>query len=197
MLTSTLGVSGLRGSFSEEAALAYTKKAGIKPSLVYLLDMEGVLAALERGDIGLGILPVVNLQGGLVNQAFEAMGKHLFTVVDTLWLEVRQCLLALPKTTATQITSIASHPQGLAQCQHYLNKTFKDIELIACCDTAKAASDLAERRLSSTTAVIAPKDCAQMYGLELMAQNIQDMTPNLTAFIVVMALQEEVYHARN
>lgn len=184
-MTILLGVSGDVGSFSEEAALLYTKQKNITASLVYLIDMEGVLAAIERGEIELGILPVVNLQGGLVKPAFQAMGKHLFTHIDELWLHVQQCLLVLPGTKSHQITSIVSHPQGIAQCFQYLQKKFKEIERIEWCDTAKAAKDLAEGNLGRGTAVIAPERCAEVYGLEVMARNIQDSDRNLTAFILV------------
>lgn len=184
-MTTKFGVSGDLGSFSEEAALLYAKRAGINPDLVYLIDMESVLAAIDSGDIALGIIPVVNLYGGLVKPAFEAMGKHLFNLIDELWLEVKQCLLVLPGITTNQIKSIVSHPQGLAQCKHYLQKKFKETELIEWCDTAKAAKDLAAGNLLSCNAVIAPERCAQIYGLSTVAKDIQDRSPNLTAFIIV------------
>lgn len=179
------GVSGDVGSFSEEAAMLYAQQQNMTMSLVHLIDMEGVLAAIERKEIELGILPVVNLQGGLVKDAFQAMGKHLFTPIDELWLLVQQCLLVLPGTEYHQITSIVSHPQGLAQCEHYLKKNFKEIERIEWSDTAKAAKDLAEGNLGPGTAVIAPERCAQLYGLEVMASSIEDNKRNLTAFILV------------
>lgn len=195
-MTIILGVSGDRGSFSEEAALLYAKRAGIKVSLSYLIDMEGVLAAIEKGAIDLGILPVVNLYGGLVKPAFEAMSKHLFTLVDELWLEVNQCLLVRPGLTLNNLTGIVSHPQGLAQCKQFLQKEFKELQLIEWCDTAKAASDLVEGKLSWRTAVIAPERCAAIYGLEIMARNIQDCNPNLTAFILVTSIDSSIHHTR-
>ncbi len=164
-----LGVFGEVGSFSEEAALAYAKREGITPSLVYLIDMEGVLAAIENGDLDLGILPVVNLIGGLVRPAFQAMGKHLFLPVDELWLQVHQCLLVLPGTKTHQITSIVSHPQALSQCKHYLQKDFENIERREWSNTAIAAKDLAEGILESGSAVIASARCADIYGLEVLA----------------------------
>ncbi len=180
-----LGVSGDLGSFSEEAALLYAKQNGLTVTLHYLIDMEGVLAALEKQEIELGILPVVNLNGGLVKPALEAMGKHLFRPVDELWFQVNQCLMVLPGTDKLQITRIVSHPQGLAQCRHYLEKEFNTIDCVEWCDTAKAAKDLAEGRLDASCAVIAPERAAQIYGLEVMAKGIQNSNPNLTAFILV------------
>lgn len=179
------GISGDAGSFSEEAALIYAKQTGIAPALVHLLDMEGVLDAIENETIDLGILPVVNLLGGLVRPAFLAMGKHLFTPIDELWHEINQCLLVRPGVRFHQITHIVSHPQGLAQCRRFLQKKFKDTEQIEWIDTAKAAKDLAEGTLPAHAAVIAPARCAQLYGLEIKAADIQDSKPNRTAFILV------------
>lgn len=181
----TMGVFGVVGSFSEEAALAYAKREGITPSLVYLSELDGVLAAVEKGELDLGILPVVNLIGGLVKPAFQAMGKYLFKPFDELWLQVRHCLLVVPGTKADQITHIVSHPQALAQCKLYLQKDFKNIELREWGNTAIAAKDLAEGTLESGSAVIASERCAEIYGLEVIAKNIQDTNPNLTAFILV------------
>ena len=183
-MTTVVGVSGDVGSFSEEAALLYAKQVGIQPSLNYLIDMEGVLAAVGMGKVDLGIFPVVNNLGGLVKPAFAAMGRHLFIPVDEIWLTVHQCLLAQPGILSNEITKVVSHPQALAQCKQYLQNKFNEIELIEWCDTAKAAKDLAAGNLDPSTAVIASEHSAHMYGLQVMAKSIQDSNPNLTAFIV-------------
>lgn len=185
MKTIKMGISGDVGSFSEEAAIDYAKRENIALSPHYLIDMEGVLSALEKGEIEKGILPVVNLLGGLVKPAFLAMGRHSFTPIDELWHKVQQCLLVLPGTRPEQITAIVSHPQGLAQCKHYLARDFKTIPQVEWLDTARAARDLAEGQLEATSAVIAPARAAEVYGLSLMAKNIQDSEKNLTAFIIV------------
>ena len=179
-----MGISGEVGSFSEEASVAYAKRAGIELAPLFLLDMEGVLSALEKGEIEQGIFPVVNLLGGLVKPAFLAMGRHLFHPIDELWHQVNQCLLVRPGITSDQITTIVSHPQGLAQCKHYLAKEFKGIPQLEWLDTAKAAKDLAKGELPSTAAVIAPERSAIVYGLTLLASKIQDSEVNLTAFII-------------
>lgn len=189
-MTTLFGISGDVGSFSEEAALIYAKQKGIDPTLVHLLDMESVLSAIENGAIDLGIVPVVNLLGGLVKPAFQAMGRHLFTPVDELWHEINQCLLVKPGISCHQITHIVSHPQGLAQCRQFLQKQFTDVEQIEWIDTAKAAKDLAEGTLPSHSAVIAPARCAPLYDLEIKAANIQDSHPNRTAFILVKKLND-------
>lgn len=183
--TLTIGVSGDVGSFSEEAALLYCEQKALRPKLEFLIDMEGVLAAVSAGTVGMGIFPVVNIRGGLVKMAFEAMGRYPFTLVDDLWLEVQQCLMARPGTKVSEITQITSHPQALAQCASYLKSEFPKATQTVWEDTAKAAKDLAAGKLPASCAVLAPARSAEVYGLELLARNVQDMKPNLTAFIIV------------
>ena len=185
------GVSGLAGSFSDAAAQRYAEQAGISAQYLYLIDMEGVLNAVEKGLVDLGIFPVVNLRGGLVNMAFTAMGKHLFTPIEELWLEVHQCLLVAPTSTAAAIKKIVSHPQSLRQCREYLQREFPKAVLIEWSDTALAAKDLAEGKLSEDCAVIAPKRAAQLYQLKVLTENIEDQQPNLTAFIIAKSFNAE------
>lgn len=147
--------------------------------------MEGVLQALDRQQADMGIFPVVNSRGGLVQPAFKAMGGHLFRYIDELWLEVYQCLMVKPGVSKKQIKKIATHSQAIAQCERYIRKEFPGAQLIEWEDTAKAARDLAKGVLKKDTAVIAPARSAQIYKLKLLAKGIQDNHPNLTTFIVV------------
>ncbi len=181
----TIALSGLAGSFSEEAALLYAQRQAKEADLVYALDMAGVLTALDERRAEYGIFPVVNSRGGLVREAFVAMGQHLFTLVDELWFEVYQCLMVLPGVVRSDIKKIATHPQAIAQCERYIRREFPNLELIEWADTAKAAEDLRGGMLSRDTAVIAPARSAELYGLDLIAKGIQDQHPNLTTFIIV------------
>jgi prephenate dehydratase len=180
-----IAVSGDAGSFSEEAGLLYAQRNGYKAKIIFSIDMEGVLKAIDHKKADIGIFPVVNSRGGLVQPAFEAMGGHLFKYSDELWLEVFQCLMVKPGVTKKQIKKIATHSQAIAQCERYIRKEFPNAELIEWEDTAKAARDLAKGILKKDTAVIAPARSAQIYGLKLLAKGIQDNHPNLTTFIVV------------
>lgn len=180
-----LGVSGDQGSFSEEAGILYMNREGIEADIIYAIDMDGVLSRLDANEIELGIFPVVNSRGGLVQTAFEAMGRHLFTLISEVWMEVQQCLIALPNTEKKDLTAIATHPQAMSQCERYLKREFPNKKLKDWEDTAKAARDLAAGLLPPTTGVIAPVRAAQLYGLTVLEKGIQDLHPNLTTFIVV------------
>lgn len=180
-----IAVSGDAGSFSEEAGLLYAQREGLEPEIIYAIDTEGVLSRVEKDEVELGIFPVVNSRGGLVQTAFEAMGRHLFAIVSELWMEVHQCLMVSPGVKKEEIKKIATHPQAFSQCERYIKREFPGAQLIDWEDTAKAAKDLSVGILSKGTAVIAPARSAQIYSLELIDKGIQDNHPNLTTFIVV------------
>jgi prephenate dehydratase len=181
----TIGVSGDPASFSEEAALQYAQTAQLTPQLVYLTDMERVLSAVEAGTVDLGLFPVANQRGGLVKQALRAMGNHPFVPIDDFWFDVCQCLMVQRGVQRSHIRQIVSHPQALAQCPAFIRTHLPHAILREWDDTAKAAADLASGQLSSDCAVIAPKRAAALYGLDLVEEGIQDLKPNLTAFVVV------------
>ncbi len=179
-----IGISGARGSFSEEAAGEYCRKEGIaNPEIQYLVSVENVLAGLENGSIELGIFPIENSNGGIVIEAVYGMAKHNFTIQKLFEIDVHQCLLVAQGTNPDQITAITSHDQALKQCRMYLKRKWPGVDIAPYPDTAKAAKDLSEGILPKTTAVIAPKSCAALYGLELLEESIQDLKFNFTTFV--------------
>lgn len=181
----TIAVSGDAGSFSEEAALQYAGQEELEVEIIYVIDMEGVLAAVEEGRCDVGIFPVVNSSAGLVRQAFEAMGRHRFTFVGDFTFDVKQCLLMRKEIPRESIARIVSHPQALAQCGQYCAREFPHVPLQQWADTAKAARDLSMGILDPTTAVIAPVRCAELYNLAILQSGIQDAQPNVTTFVIV------------
>ncbi|MEK7480144.1 MAG: prephenate dehydrogenase/arogenate dehydrogenase family protein [Patescibacteria group bacterium] len=181
-----IGISGAKGSFSEEAAREYAKGAGLKDfSLDYLISVENVLAALEKGDIDLGIFPIANSTGGVVTEAEAAVAKHRFSIRKLFGIDIRQNLLAQKGVSKGEITTIVSHDQALKQCRAYLKKNWPQARLQEYEDTAKAAEDLASGALPSATAVIASYTAAEVYRLEVLEASIQDLTSNFTTFLAV------------
>jgi prephenate dehydratase len=100
-------------------------------------------------------------------------------------MEVRQCLLALPGQDRSGVAQIVSYSQALIQCQRYLAREFPQLPLIEWEDTAAAARDLRAGKISAAAAVIAPRRAAEIYGLQVIEDNIQDVNPNITTFIIV------------
>lgn len=180
-----IGVMGGEGSFSEEAANYYCKKMGIVDyELVYLITAEKVLGDLTGGAVELGIFPIENSNGGIVYEAVYAMAKYNFNIKQMFEIDIRHNLLVKAGTNPSEISKITSHQQALKQCRMYLKRKWPEVELEEYKDTAEAARDLAAGRLSPTTAVIAGSVCAELYGLEMLEEGIQDLKFNFTTFVV-------------
>jgi prephenate dehydratase len=182
----TIGVSGDKGSFSEEAAEYYVYKNALSDyELKYLISVENVLTALDKGEINMGVFPIENSNGGIVYEAVYAMAKHLFNIENLFEIDIRHNLIVKPGTKREDIKKIASHDQALKQCKMYIKRMWPAAEIIAWEDTAKAVKDLAEGKLTPDTATIAAKGAAKLYGMEILEEGIQDLKFNFTTFLAV------------
>ena len=180
-----IGVMGAKGSFSEQAGELYVKKENlVDAEILPLISAENVLTALNKGEIDRAIFPIENSNGGIVIEAVYAMSRFNFEIEQMFELDVHHMLLVKPHVTASHIDTIASHDQALKQCRMYLKRTWPECEIIPYADTAKAAEDLASGILPDTTAVIAPRRAAELYGLQVLEESIQDLKFNYTVFVV-------------
>ena len=185
MNTIKIGVSGNKGSFSEEAANYYCQKNNVSDyELVYLISVENVLNAIKNKEIDKGVFPIENSNGGIVYEAVYAMSKSIFNIENMFEIDIKMNLMVKPGTNPGDIKKITSHQQALKQCRMYLKRKWGDIELEEYKDTAESAKDLGEGKLTPDTAVIANRTCADLYNLELLEEGIQDLKFNFTTFIV-------------
>jgi len=187
-MTLRIGVSGAEGSFSKEAARTYVRTENItdwKP--MYLVSVARVLEALKNGSVERGIFPIENSNGGIVTETVHAMAKCTFIIEKLFEIDVHHCLLVTPRTNAGDITTIASHDQALKQCGMYLKRRWPGVEPQEYADTAQSAHDLGKGILPKSTAVIAPRCCAALYGLDVLEESIQDPKFNFTTFVVAQA----------
>ena len=185
-MSAIVGVQGAAGSFSETAGQTFIKTAALADATIaYLIRSENVLAAVENGSVDYGIFAIENSRGGVVTESIYALANHNCEILTLFHIKISQNLLVLPGTTLTDITEIQSHEQALRQCQLYLAKHLSTCPQIEADDTAAAAKRLAEGLLPATVAVIGNALCAKLYGLELLAQDIQDLENNITLFAAV------------
>ena len=141
-----VGVSGAKGSFSEEAALNYVAKSRIKSySIQYLVSVENVLQALERGEIAEGIFPIENSNGGVVIETVYAMAKHTFHIKKMFEIDVHHNLLVKRGVTRAEIKKIVSHDQALKQCRMYLKRAWPKVKVAEYKDTALAGQGPCQR----------------------------------------------------
>ena len=182
----TIGIQGIEGSFSEEAAKSYCQKFGITDfELEYLLSSMNVLDGLTKKTIDTGIFAMENAQGGVVIESVEALAKNQCKIIDMFYVEISQNLLAKDHIALGDIEEIHSHEQALKQCKDYLAEKFWSKKLVEQDDTAKAAQDLAEGKLPNHIGVIASKNSAEKYGLNILESDIHDLKKNLTLFLAV------------
>lgn len=180
-----IGIMGEKGSFSEQAARVYCSENPLfNWEIDYLVNAERVLTAVEEGQTDRGIFPIENSNGGIVIEAVHAMAKHNFEIEKMFEIEVKHNLLVLPGTKASDITAITSHDQAIKQCRMYLKRVWPQVDIQVYADTALAAKDIKNGVLPPTAAAVASKGAAELYGLEILEEGIQDLKFNYTTFIV-------------
>lgn len=171
-----VGVLGPEGTFSEKAAKRYRPEA----SLRYFRDFEEVIAAVEGGEVDIGVVPLENSLEGSVGMTLDALICRDVKITGEINLRVRHCLLGIGRPGEVKV--ILSHPQALAQCRGYLKRQFPEAELRTTGSTSHAAK-LAQE--FSEMAAIADAEAAGRYGLSVIERDVQDSDQNVTRFAVV------------
>lgn len=119
------------------------------------------------------------------------MARFTFVIESLFEMDVHHMLLVRPGTTASHVSTIVSYDQALKQCRMYLRRIWPEANIEPYVDTAKAAEDLAAGTLPDTAAVIAPRCCAELYGLEVLEESIQDLKFNYTTFVAATRAKDE------
>jgi prephenate dehydratase len=174
---------GPPGTFTEEALLTQPDLAG--GELVPLRSVPDVLAAVEQGEVDVGVVPIENSIEGTVNVTLDTLTFDAELLVQReIVLSVQLNLLAQPGTTLGDIKRVVSIPHATAQCRGFLMRELPEAEHIAANSTAEAARDLAAEGRAGTAA-IGTSLAAKLYGLEVLAADIEDHPENETRFFVV------------
>ena len=184
-----IGIQGGKGSFSETAGEIFARNHGIENcEIIFQISSEMVLEGVENGSTDFGVFAMENAQGGVVIESVEALAAHKCNIVEMFHIPISQNLLALEDVFLGDITEIHSHQQALRQCRNYLSEHFWTRPLIEADDTAEAARRLSEGKLPKTAGVIGNKNCADLYGLKIIEEDIHDLKNNLTLFLGIEAL---------
>jgi prephenate dehydratase len=143
---------------------------------------EDAFAALTAGEADLGMIPVENSIAGRVADIHHLMPDSGLHIVAEWFLPVRHQLLAPKGATLKGIKSVESHVHALGQCRNIIRKL--GIKAMVAADTAGSAREVAERG-DKTRAAIASRLAANIYGLDILAEDIEDEAHNTTRFIVL------------
>ena len=174
-----IGALGPEGSYSEKAALLWSRGLPGRAELVYCNDFEAVLEGVEAGLLDAGVVPVENSLEGAVTAVMDLLLRLNVMIVGELNLPIRHCLVGRGEG---EVRIVLSHPQALAQCRKYLRQHYPQAEVRTTGSTSHAAR-LAQE--FPEMAAIAGADAAEKYGLHILAREIQDADDNVTRFIAV------------
>ncbi len=128
------------------------------------------------------MLPVENSLAGTVHRNYDLMLRHNLHIVGEFHLRVSHCLLALPGVPLEEVKRVHSHPQALAQCEASLKRL--GMERVAEADTAGSARLLKERQ-DRQAGALASSRAAEVYGLEILRENMEDDPSNFTRFLAL------------
>lgn len=173
---------GERGAYSEEAALQLFREEemDLRPEDSFDAVFRRVAGARGRR----GVVPVENSLAGSILRNYDLLLEHDLHVVGETYLRVRHCLLALPGTALADVREVHSHPQALSQCRRSLEALLPGREMKPSHDTAGSAALIRRQELRDAAAV-AGRRAGEVYGMEILADGLEDRSENFTRFLVL------------
>lgn len=170
---------GVEGAYSQIAC----EKLFSMPNIMYFNSFESVFAAVDQGLCTYGVLPLENSTAGSVNRIYDLMSRYAFSIVRSTRLKVDHNLLAKRGTRIEDVKEVFSHEQAISQCEGFLKK-LGNVKVTVCENTAMAAKLVSESPRGDVAA-LSSRACAELYGLENLAESVQDKGNNFTRFICI------------
>jgi prephenate dehydratase len=143
---------------------------------------EDCFSAVETEEADLAMIPLENTIAGRVGDIHYLLPNTSLQIISEYYLPIRHQLMALPGVSLSDVESARSHIMGLGQCRDFLRE--HGIEMITAADTAGAAREVSESG-DMTLAAIASRLAADVYGLDILAEDIEDAEHNTTRFVVM------------
>lgn len=175
---------GPAGTYSDEAARAFASRMGIDdPLLIECPSFNEVFAAVDRGRCAFGVVPTENSLEGAVTSTLDNFASDMrVNILGEQVLSIHHCLLLAPGAQLSDVTTVASHPQGLAQCRRFINAHLPRCARVSTTSTAESAKLAAN---DPHTAGIANAFAAKLYGVQVVEENIEDHFGNETSFALI------------
>ena len=170
---------GVEGAYSQVAC----QKLFAVPNIMFFKNFDAVFTAIEKGFCQYGVLPIENSTAGSVNQVYDLMMRHNFSIVRSVRVKIDHSLVALPGVKLSEIREIVSHSQAINQCSEFL-KSLPGVTVTEMDNTAEAAKFVAESGRRDLAA-ISSNGCAQLYSLDCLQEAIQNHGGNFTRFICI------------
>lgn len=170
---------GPEGTFTHQAAL---KHFGHSAKVISHTAIDEVFRDVEAGASQFGVVPVENSTEGVVTHTLDSFMTSNLKICGEVVLRIHHNLMVGEKTSTDNISRIYSHAQSLAQCRKWLDAHYPNAERVAVASNAEAA-----KRMQSewNAAAIAGATAADLYGLTIIADKIEDLPDNSTRFLIV------------
>ena len=181
---------GTEGAYSQLAC----DRLFARPSIMYMSSFQGVFQAVEKNLCRYGILPIENSVHGSVTEVYDLMKKYNFYIARQVKILVSHALLTRGRKLLSQIREIYSHEQAIGQCSDFLAK-HPEIKVNIVENTAVAAKMVADSSRDDVAA-ISSQNCADLYGLTVLSDEIQNSANNYTRFICI-SKELEIYPGAN
>lgn len=182
-----VGYLGPRGTFTEEAAARFcvSKSQGQNgPELIPYRTIPEVLIDVQAGRLDQGVVPIENSIEGSVAVTLDVLVHEVdLRIHGEVVLPIRHHLIAKPGVALSEIQEVLSHPQALAQCRRNLDRLLPGVLQSAATSTAEAAKLVKES--DRPIAALGTRLAAQLNGLEVVREDMQDLEDNATRFVVV------------
>ncbi|GIZ09178.1 prephenate dehydratase [Flavobacterium sp. UMI-01] len=175
-----IAIQGIKGSFHHQVVREYyTDEVAIDECLSF----EELVDSLLSGKSTQAVMAIENSIAGPIIPNYALIDKNNLHIIGEHYLNIHQNLMALPGQTIEAIQEVYSHPMALLQCMDFL-KTYPHIKIVEDKDTAETARRIQEKQLTGIAA-IGSTVAAEMYGLEILAPEIQTIKNNMTRFVII------------
>ncbi len=174
-----IAFQGEPGAFSEAALLEHF---GSGTPTLPCESFDAVFSAVESGQAACGLIAIENSLAGSIHHNYDLLLQHNLWIIGEHYLRVRHCLITNPGVLMEDISKVISHPQALAQCQAYLRS--HDLPSEVFYDTAGSVKHLKETG-ARNLAGIASRRAAEVYGMQILVEGIEDNPANFTRFLII------------
>lgn len=173
-----IAFQGEPGAYSEQAVFGYFGDVDTLPCESFDRVFDSVISRVCDA----GLIPIENSLAGSIHQNYDLLLRHDLHIVGEYLLRVQHCLIAFPGVTRAEIKKVISHPQALGQCAAYLRGL--GVKTESAYDTAGSVKLLKESG-ALDTAAIASRRAAEIYGMQILEEGIEDNAENYTRFLAI------------
>ena len=182
-----IAIQGAEGSNHHKVARDFY---GENIQLKECMSFDALVAHLLEGSATDGVMAIENTIAGSIIPNYALIDSNNLHIVGEQYLNIHHHLMALPNQTINSINEVWSHPMALLQCKEFFKK-HPHIKLVEDVDTAEVAKRIANENLKGIAA-IAPKIAAEIFGLQVLEDDIQTMKDNATRFVIVQTEKPKV-----